>query len=125
MDDSELLDRQSSACRRWAESFAVRWNWPERGSPDDGIGIIVGAQVGETSILTRASLAVMNEHAAITLIAAEGAFGTLLLEHDLTEPCLMFGSRRATLNAPIALDRTERDRASGCSIQGKPAHPRA
>ena len=55
-----------------------------------GIGLIVGAQVGETSILTRASLAVMNELRQ-SLVAAEGAFGTLLLEQDLTEPCLMFG----------------------------------
>lgn len=62
-----------------------------------GIGLIVGAQVGETSILTRASLAVMNEHRQ-SLVAAEGAFGTLLLEQDLTEPCLMFGAG-GTLNA--------------------------
>ena len=59
-----------------------------------GIGLIVGAQVGETSILTRASLAVMNEHRQ-SLVAAEGAFGTLLLEQDLTEPCLMFGPEGA------------------------------
>ena len=57
-----------------------------------GIGLIVGAQVGETSILTRASLAVMNNNRH-ALMAAEGAFGTLLLENDLTEPCLMFGRR--------------------------------
>ena len=57
-----------------------------------GIGLIVGAQVGETSILTRASHAVMNEHRQ-SLVAAEGAFGTLLLEQDLAEPCLMFGKQ--------------------------------
>ena len=66
-----------------------------------GIGLIVGAQVGETSILTRASLAVMNEHRQ-SLVAAEGAFGTLLLEQDLTEPCLMFG-HGGTLNAETGL----------------------
>ena len=66
-----------------------------------GIGLIVGAQVGETSILTRASLAVMNEHRQ-SLVAAEGAFGTLLLEQDLTEPCLMFGAG-GTLNAETDL----------------------
>jgi len=69
-----------------------------------GIGLIVGAQVGETSILTRASLAVMNEHRQ-SLVAAEGAFGTLLLEQDLTEPCLMFGAG-GTLNAENDLDIT-------------------
>ena len=55
-----------------------------------GIGIIVGCQVGETSILTRAALPVMQA-AGSSLVAAEGAFGTYLLRHDLTEPCLMFG----------------------------------
>ena len=67
------------------------------------IGIIVGAQVGETSILTRAALAVMNQHRQ-SLVAAEGAFGTLLLEQDLTEPCLMFGAG-GTLNAETDVDR--------------------
>ena len=55
-----------------------------------GIGLIVGAQVGETSLLTRAALTVMNEYRS-AILAAEGAFGTRLLECDLTEPCLMFG----------------------------------
>ena len=66
------------------------------------IGIIVGAQVGETSILTRASLAVMNEHRK-SLVAAEGAFGTLLLERDLTEPSLMFG-REGKLASSVGSD---------------------
>ena len=69
-----------------------------------GIGIIVGAQVGETSILTRASLAVMSEHRQ-SLVAAEGAFGTLLLEQDLTEPCLMFGEQ-GKLASIVGSDRT-------------------
>ena len=56
-----------------------------------GIGIIVGAQVGETSILTRAALTVMNAHRA-NLVTSEGAFGTHLLKRDLTTPSLMFGS---------------------------------
>ena len=56
-----------------------------------GIGVIVGCQVGETSILTRAGLAVMNARGP-HLIAAEGAFGTFLLRRDLAAPCLMFGS---------------------------------
>ena len=54
------------------------------------IGLIVGAQVGETSLLTRAALTVMNEYRT-GIIAAEGAFGRLLLERDLTTPGLMFG----------------------------------
>jgi len=55
-----------------------------------GIGIIVGAQVGETSILTRTALTVMNAHRT-NLVASEGAFGTHLLQRDLASPCLMFG----------------------------------
>jgi L-alanine-DL-glutamate epimerase-like enolase superfamily enzyme len=56
-----------------------------------GISIIVGAQVGETSLLTRAALTVANSYRDI-LIAQEGAFGTLLLERDICEPSLMFGA---------------------------------
>lgn len=55
-----------------------------------GVGAIVGCQVGETSILTRAALPVMQA-AGSNLVAAEGAFGTHLLRRDLTVPCLMFG----------------------------------
>ena len=67
-----------------------------------GIGLIVGAQVGETSILTRAALTLMNEHRE-SLLASEGAFGTLLLKRDLCEPCLMF-SREGLLTLPETLD---------------------
>ena len=56
-----------------------------------GVGVIVGCQVGETSILTRAGLAVMNAIGA-RVVAAEGAFGTFLLRRDLATPCLMFGA---------------------------------
>ena len=55
-----------------------------------GIPIIIGAQVGETSILTRAALTVANQYRDI-LIAQEGAFGTYLLERDITDRPLMFG----------------------------------
>lgn len=55
-----------------------------------GIPIIIGAQVGETSVLTRAALTVANSYRDI-LVAQEGAFGTLLLEQDICKPSLMFG----------------------------------
>ena len=55
-----------------------------------GVGVIVGAQVGETSILTRAGLTVMQA-ARPVLAASEGAFGTHLLREDLTTESLMFG----------------------------------
>lgn len=55
-----------------------------------GMGVVVGAQVGETSILTRAGLTVMQA-ARPVLAASEGAFGTHLLREDLTAGSLMFG----------------------------------
>jgi L-alanine-DL-glutamate epimerase-like enolase superfamily enzyme len=58
---------------------------------DAGVGLIVGAQVGETSVLTRAALAVAHASRDI-LVAQEGAFGTLLLERDVCDPSLMFGA---------------------------------
>lgn len=56
-----------------------------------GIGIIIGAQVGETSLLTRAGLTVMHAIRP-NLVASEGAFGTHLLREDLTSESLMFGA---------------------------------
>ncbi len=56
-----------------------------------GIPIIIGAQVGETSILTRAALTIANSYRDI-VVAQEGAFGTLLLERDICNPPLMFGA---------------------------------
>jgi L-Ala-D/L-Glu epimerase len=55
-----------------------------------GMGVIVGAQVGETSLLTRVGLSVATA-AGSDLLAQEGAFGTHLLQHDVCEPPLMFG----------------------------------
>ena len=55
-----------------------------------GLGIIVGAQVGETSVLTRAALSVAA-NAGSSLVAQEGAFGTHLLQYDVCDPPLMFG----------------------------------
>lgn len=56
-----------------------------------GVGVIVGAQVGETSLLTRAALTVAHA-AGNGLVAQEGAFGTFLLERDVCDPPLMFGA---------------------------------
>jgi L-alanine-DL-glutamate epimerase-like enolase superfamily enzyme len=67
-----------------------------------GIGVIVGAHVGETSILTRAALTVAA-HAGDALVAQEGAFGTTLLRRDLVSPVLMFGCK-AELEIATRLD---------------------
>ena len=61
------------------------------GARTAGIGLIIGAQVGETSLLTRAALTVA--HAGRDgLVAQEGAFGTFLLNEDICDPPLMFGA---------------------------------
>ena len=55
-----------------------------------GLGVIVGAHVGETSLLTRAALTAAVA-AGPSLLAQEGAFGTNLLTSDLCAQPLMFG----------------------------------
>ena len=62
------------------------------GARKKGTRVVVGAQVGETSLLTRAGLTVAHAGKDI-LEAQEGAFGTLLLENDPCEPTLMFGKK--------------------------------
>lgn len=54
-----------------------------------GIKVVVGAHVGETSLLTRAGLTVAHAARDI-LVAQEGAFGTLLLSRDVCDPSLAF-----------------------------------
>jgi len=55
------------------------------------VPVIVGAQVRETSVLTRVALTIA--HAAGTrVVAQEGAFGTFQREHDVCESSLMFGA---------------------------------
>jgi L-alanine-DL-glutamate epimerase-like enolase superfamily enzyme len=56
-----------------------------------GVGLIIGAHVGETSLLTRAALTIAH-NARDILLAQEGAFGTHLLTRDVVDPPLMFGS---------------------------------
>ena len=56
-----------------------------------GLRVQLGCHVGETSLLTAAGMA----FAGLTtgLFACEGAFGTLLLTHDITQRPLQFGPR--------------------------------
>ena len=56
-----------------------------------GIACIVGAQVGETSLLTRAGLCIAAQ-AAPDLLAQEGGFGTMLLTEDVCDPPLQWGA---------------------------------
>ncbi len=57
-----------------------------------GSGLVVGAHVGETSLLTRAALSLVGANRA-TVQAQEGAFGTYLLTTDITDEAIMFGRR--------------------------------
>lgn len=55
------------------------------------LNFIIGAQVGETSILTRLAISLANHYGEIVL-AQEGAFGTYLLTHDIVDAPIMFGA---------------------------------
>lgn len=55
-----------------------------------GLMMIAGAHVGETSLLTRAALSLVNGFRD-RILAQEGAFGTHLLECDVVDEPLMFG----------------------------------
>ncbi len=55
------------------------------------LNFIIGAQVGETSILTRMALSLAS-HYRDSVIAQEGAFGTYLLASDVTDAPIMFGA---------------------------------
>lgn len=54
-----------------------------------GLNIIVGAHVGETSILTRAAI-VLIQYLENSQLATEGAFSTHLLKQDLAEESIRF-----------------------------------
>ncbi len=79
-----------------------------------GIPVVVGAQVGETSLLTRAALTTATA-ARDHLLAQEGAFGTYLLESDPCEPELRFGEKGRLDIRPYA----QADR-HGFGLQVKP-----
>ena len=93
----EQLDAIADDPLRWIANIrvskmggVVRSLEMARRAADLGIAVIVGCQVGETSILARAGLVVM-EAARPSLVAAEGAFGTHLLHRDLASPSIVFG----------------------------------
>lgn len=53
--------------------------------------VIIGAHVGEASVLARTALSLAN-NARDTLVGQEGAFGNHLLCEDVADPSLMFGA---------------------------------
>lgn len=56
----------------------------------NGIDVILGAHVGETSLLTRAAL-VVSQGMSKPPLAREGAYGRLLLKCDIAENPIQFG----------------------------------
>lgn len=64
------------------------------------VPVIVGAQVGESSLLTRVAMTVAQA-AGDALLGQEGAFGTHLLETDAADPPLMFGQAGILDAAPL------------------------
>ena len=108
LDESFLRAEQMAAIARDPERWIINLRVSKMGglvrslglvndARDAGISIIVGAQVGETSVLTRVGLTVARA-AGSDLLAQEGAFGTHLLETDVAVPSLMFG-QTGLLNA--------------------------
>lgn len=67
-----------------------------------GFRVIIGAQVGESSLLTRAAILVVNALSQKPL-AQEGAYGTNLLAHDLVEEVLQFDNK-GELKLPLEKD---------------------
>jgi len=103
LDESFLNHRQFGKLRSMSRSTIINLRISKMGglirslivaklAKDKGIPIIVGAHVGETSILTRAALTVANCNRG-NLIAQEGAFGVNLLEKDAVKKPLMFGAK--------------------------------
>lgn len=83
------------------------------------LGIIVGAHVGETSVLTRGTLVVL-QFLRNKQIAVEGAFGRHLLTSDLSDEVIEFDA-----NANIDLDSLEvlRNPGSGLSVDRRKLQP--
>jgi L-alanine-DL-glutamate epimerase-like enolase superfamily enzyme len=100
LDESFLNARHFDFCKNANEIFIINLRISKMGgilrsleisriAAKMGLPLIIGAQVGETSILTRAALTVAGN--AKGLLFQEGAFGTLLLAYDIVERPLVFG----------------------------------
>lgn len=94
---ADQLDRLPGPAERWIANLRISKMGGVLRSLDlvralrsRGLQLIIGAHVGETSVLTRAALTVAHSARDI-LITQEGAFGTHLLARDVAEPPLMFG----------------------------------
>ena len=100
LDESFVRDEQFAHLKQNASAWIINIRVSKMGgllrslniieqAKELGIPIIIGAQVGETSLLTRAAL-VLARQASDQSMAQEGAVGTYLLSEDCCEPPLMF-----------------------------------
>ncbi len=110
LDESFLSQAHFAAIEQRPESFIINLRISKMGgllrslsiarmAAQKKIPLVIGAQVGETSVLTRAALCIANI-CGDALIGQEGAFGTLLLERDITDQPLTFGK-----NGLLAIDQ--------------------
>lgn len=101
LDESFTKVSQLAELRRRPETWIINLRVSKMGgllrsielvrrARDLRIPIIVGAHVGETSLLARAALTVASA-AGPALLAQEGAFGTHLLERDVCKTPIVFG----------------------------------
>lgn len=108
LDESFARISQLAELRRRPETWIINLRISKMGgllrsielvrrARDLEIPLIVGAHVGETSLLARAALTVART-AGSALLAQEGAFGTYLLEQDVCKSPIVFG-RGGTLRA--------------------------
>ena len=100
LDESLLRAEQIEALTRYPEYWILNCRVSKLGgllrslalvkrAKTRELEIVVGAHVGETSLLTRAGLT-LAQNAGAALVAQEGAFGTHLLMSDFCRPVLMF-----------------------------------
>jgi L-alanine-DL-glutamate epimerase-like enolase superfamily enzyme len=107
---ADQLDQLSDSADRWIVNLRVskmggllRSLELVRELRRRGLRVILGAHVGETSLLTRAALTVAHS-ARDLLVAQEGAFGTHLLSTDVVEAPIMFGQGGILDATPLGME---------------------
>ncbi|WP_428236589.1 mandelate racemase/muconate lactonizing enzyme family protein [Gracilimonas sp.] len=113
LDESIYLEEHLESFLSFSENFIINLRVSKMGgilrslkmaemAASADIPLIIGSQVGETSILTRAALTISSTYSH-RVRAMEGAYGTLLLEKDVTDKPLMFG-QNGVINTLESLD---------------------
>lgn len=82
--------RGPADARRWCANALMRARIDA--ASNEGRKVIVGAQVGETSLLARAGLT-LAWAAGPSLVGCELGYGRWLLQHDIASPWIGFGWR--------------------------------